>query len=315
MQKFLERRWVKLIINSVQGFSSDNCGQMAAALAYFAVLSVFPLLLLLVSQIPNLLALFSFDFNVTDAMLDFARNQMSDSAAEWLQSSLATLSEGQRTAGIVGVLTLFWSASAVFSQLDSSINRIWRVQEEEDRKNGPLQMAWNFVRNRFFSFFVAALAGLIMLTSGIFTTVLGVVRGFFPELPGSNLLWSALQWTVAPILGILALAIVYRFVPNTKVEWRDVWVGAIVAGLGGELLKTVVASFITSGTGGVYQSVAGPLALMIWVFFTSQIMFLGCEFTRHYALLYGSRKGEQPETPSQPEVDPATGEKVDEAAA
>jgi|HigsolmetaAR202D_1030399.scaffolds.fasta_scaffold00005_1 Predicted membrane protein len=315
MQKILERRWVKLIINAAQGFSADNCGQMAAALAYFAVLSAFPLLLLLVSQIPNLLALFSFDFNVTDAMLDFARTQMSDSAAEWLQSSLETLSEGQRTAGIVGVLTLFWSASGVFSQLDSSINRIWRVQEDQDRKQGPLQMVLNFARSRFFSFFIAAIAGLIMLTSGIFTTVLSVVRSFLPELPGSNQLWSALQWTVAPILGILALAIIYRFMPNTKVEWRDVWVGAIAAGLGGELLKTVVASFITSGTGGVYQSVAGPLALMIWVFFTSQIMFFGCELTRHYALLYGSRTGEQAETPSQPKIDPATGEKLDEAAA
>ena len=289
MRRVMEWRWVKLIVGAVQGFLDDNCGQMAAALAYFSLLSAFPLLLLLVSQIPNLLAYFSFEYDVAAALIELARTRVSPTVAEWLQASLATLREGQGTAGLIGVLTLFWTASGVFSQLDLSFNRIWRVYDDKDRATGPLSLLVGLLRGRLLSFLLMLAAGMILLMSGVLTAVLAVVRANVPVLPGSAFAWSVIDWTVSPLMSMLALGLLYRYLPNTRVLWNDVWLGALVAGVANELLKSLVTRFITSGTGGVYQSVAGPLALMIWVYFTSQVVFFGCELTRHYALIYGSR--------------------------
>jgi membrane protein len=289
MRRVLEWRWVKLVVNAGQGFLDDNCGQMAAALAYFSLLSAFPLLLL-VSQIPNLLASFSVDYDVAATLIDLARTRVSPTVADWLQSSLTTLEEGQGTAGVVGVLTLFWTASGVFSQLDLSFNRIWRVYDDKDRATGVASLLVGLLRGRLLSFLLMLAAGVILLMSGVLTTVLAVIKANVPQLPGSAFAWSVIDWTVSPLLSMLALGLLYRYLPNTRVLWSDVWLGALVAGVTNELLKSLVTRFIASGTGGVYQSVAGPLALMIWVYFTSQVVFFGCELTRHYALIYGSRR-------------------------
>ena len=289
MQRIWKWRWFRLFWNAGQGFLDDNCGQMAAAVAYFSLLSAFPLLLLLVSQLPNLLTFFSFDYDITAALIYLARTEVSPSVAEWLQTSLTTLSEGQGTAGIIGILTLFWSASGVFGQLDLSFNRIWRVYDDKDRAISLRQIVYNLLRGRLFSFFLMVVAGIILLLSGVLTTVLAFIETNTPTLPGSAVAWAVIDWTVSPLLSIIALALLYRFLPNTRVLWGDVWLGAIVAGTANELLKSLVTRFVASGTGGVYQSVAGPLALMIWVYFTSQLLFFGCELTRHHALIYGSR--------------------------
>jgi membrane protein len=139
-------------------------------------------------------------------------------------------------------------------------------------------------------FFLLLLVGVLLLASSLITAALAVVTALFPaELAGG--LGSLVTWALSLAVSVLALALLYRFLPDALIRWGDVWVGALVAALANEVAKSLVTRFIASGTGGVYQTIAGPLALMVWVFFTSQILFAGCELTRHYALIYGSRAG------------------------
>lgn len=289
MQKFLERRWVRLLANTGKGFSADDCGQMAAALGYFALLSVFPLLLLVVSQLPNLLALFGVHLDPTVLVLSLVGQQVSPEVADWLSQGLGALEENQGTAGLIGLAALLWSASNVFVQVSVSFNRIWRVDDEEGRPTGLRAVVQGLLRGRLLTFLLMGLVGVLMLLGSVVTATVVVVQRLFPQLPLTGVLSGIVSWAISVAVSVLALALLYRFVPHTRVRWGDVWLGALLAALVNELAKGLLTRFISSGTAGAYQSIAGPLALMIWVYFTSQILFAGCELTRHYALLYGSR--------------------------
>jgi membrane protein len=289
MQKLLERRWVRLLIDTGKGFADDDCGQMAAALGYFALLSVFPLLLLVVSQLPNLLALGGLRFDPTGLVLSLVGRRVSPEVADWLAQGLAALEENQGTAGLIGLGTLLWGASNVFVQISTSFNRIWRVDDEEGRPTGFSAIVRGVLRGRLLTFLLMGLVGALMLLGSSLTAAIVVVQRLFPQLPIAGLLGGLASWTISVAVSVVALSLLYRFVPHTSVRWGDVWLGALLAALVNELAKGLLARFIASGTAGAYQSIAGPLALMIWVYFTSQILFAGCEFSRHYALLYGSR--------------------------
>ncbi|MBC8075456.1 MAG: YihY/virulence factor BrkB family protein [Chloroflexales bacterium] len=289
MQKLLERRWVRLLADTGKGFSSDDCGQMAAALGYFSLLSVFPLLLLVASQLPNLLALFGVRFDPTGLVLALVGQQVSPEVAAWLAQGLEALEQNQGTAGLIGLATLLWGASNVFVQISTSFNRIWRVDDEEGRPSGFGALVKGLLRGRLLTFLLMGLVGVLMLLGSVLTAAILLVQRLFPQLPLASLLSGMASWAISVAVSVLALSLLYRFVPDTRVRWGDVWLGAVLAALVNELAKGLLARFIASGTTGAYQSIAGPLALMIWVYFTSQILFAGCELTRHYALLYGSR--------------------------
>jgi membrane protein len=290
MRKLLERRPVRLLVGAGRGFVEDNCGEMAAALAYFTLLSAFPLLLLLVSQLPRLLALFGVNYyDIPLLLLDLIGNYIAPEVADWLSKGLLELDANRDTVGLIGLLTLLWSASGGFAQLDAAFNRIWRIYDESDRRTGIIAALTGAVRGRLVPFLLMLLVGLLLLLNSVLTAGLAVLQRFFPQTPYSGLLGSAFGLVLPVAVSTLALGLLYRYIPYTRVLWHDVWLGAFVAAVANELAKNLMTGFIASGTGGFYQSIAGPLALMIWVFFTSQIVFFGCELTRHYALIYGSR--------------------------
>jgi membrane protein len=314
MQKLLERRWVRLLADTGKGFADDDCGQMAAALGYFALLSVFPLLLLLVSQLPNLLALFGMRLDPTALVLSLIGRQVAPEVADWLAEGLEALKENQGAAGLIGLGALLWSASNVFVQISTSFNRIWQVDDEEGRPTGIRALVRGLLRGRLLTFLLMGLVGVLMLLGSSLTATIVVVQRLFPHLPLAGLLGGLASWAISVAVSMLALSLLYRFVPHTRVHWGDVWLGALLAALVNELAKGLLARFIASGTAGAYQSIAGPLALMIWVYFTSQILFAGCEMCRHYALLYGSRSSPSARRAERAQQRAAARSSTDEAA-
>ena len=289
MQKLLERRWVRLLADTGKSFAADDCSQMAAALGYFALLAVFPLLLLTVSQLPNLLALFGVQLDLSALVLSLVGQQVSPEVAAWLGQGLEALKKNKGTAGLIGIVTLLWGASNVFVQISSSFDRIWCVEDDQGRPTGLRAIIRGLLRGRLLTFLLMGVVGLLMLIGSTLTATIVVLQELFPKLPLAGLLGGLASWGISVAVSIVALSLLYRFVPSTSVHWGDVWLPALLAALVNELAKGVLARFIASGTAGAYQSVAGPLALMIWVYFTSQILFAGCELSRHYALLFGSR--------------------------
>ena len=272
--RLMRYRAVQVVVRTVQETGEDNVAHMAAGIAYYALFSLFPLLL-------GLLALFSFFWDQQEV-----RTQLNAFLAEYIPSpgvrSLVseTLNATLRLRGTLGALSivgLFWAASAVFGAISRSVNRAWNV--EKDR---PFYLA----KARHLG--MALGVGVLFLLSMSIASLIEVARqATFPGVGRIELLQS---WAVNLALGLLPLLfsfliflMVYKFVPNTTTSWRYVIPGALVTALLFEAVKrgfilylSVFANYEQTYGSGVLRDV---VVFLFWVYLSSFILLLGAEFT------------------------------------
>jgi membrane protein len=206
------------------------------------------------------------------------------------------------TAGIasslVGLGVLLFGASGVFTELQSALNTIWGVRAK------PGRGLRGVVRDRFFSFAMVLTVALLLLVSLIVSAALAAMGRFFEQyLPGGETLWQITGFVVSVLIGALLFALVFKVVPDAEIAWSDVVVGAIVTSLLFTAGKFALGVYIgRSSVTSSYGAAGSLVALVVWVYYSSQIVFLGAEFTRVY-----SRRFSGPIRPSRNAVavDPA----------
>ncbi len=262
-------------------WSEDKVPRLAAALAFYTLFSLAPLLIIVV-------AIAGMVFG-EDAAAGALSNQIEDivgeSSAELIETAIANA--GAPGAGILptilGVVTLLSGATGVFTQLQDSLNTIWNVRPQ------PGQPMMTVVRQRLLAFVMVLLIGLLLIVSLIASTVLASVMNFIgDELPYSPLLINIVNNIFLFLLGTVLFATIFKILPDVKIAWSEVWLGAAVSALLFALGRYLIGSFLVTGIGSIYGA-AGSLAItLLWVYYSGLILFLGAEFTQVYARRYGT---------------------------
>lgn len=264
----------------------------SASIAYYALLSLFPFLLLVVSVLGSLTA----DEGARQATLDFVLRYF-PTRLEFVSTQLAALQRTQVPLGVFGGLALIWAALGFFSAISTAVNAAWRVEEQR-----------SFLKHKLVAFLMLlAACGLLVLTLVLVSASQLVGASWFAtvlyqfpwlvELRGIGVKWGA------TLTLILSVALVFYFVPNAKVRFRDVWVGAVLTGLLWRGAFEGFAWYVREvGHFSVHGSIGAVVIFLLWVYVSSVILLFGVEFTAAYSRL---RRGRPDEAPAAPPLKPS----------
>lgn len=260
-------------------WGQDDATRLAASLAFFAVLSLAPLLLVITA----IIGLFFGEGAAQDRLVGQAEGIVGPEGAQVFRDILANAAEGGGvTAGIIGFVGALFGASNVFIQLQTSLNKIWEVAP--DPKGGIKRT----IKKRLFAFAIVLGIGILLLASLLLTVVLTNLEALFNNIPGSALIWQTLEIVIALGIFTLIFAVIFKVIPDVKVEWRDVWVGAAVTAVLFTIGRTLLGLYLGTGAGSSVYGAAGSLmVLLLWIFYSAQILFFGAEFTQVYSKVRG----------------------------
>lgn len=277
------RQAIRLVKQTFRQWSQDNISALAAALAYYTIFSIPPMLVISLA-----IASRFFDRQVVQQQLltevaKLTSQQVASAIAAILQN--AGKPSGSIIATVIGVVTLLFGASGMFGQLQSTLNRIWRITPK------PGQGLIVTLKQRFFSFAMVLGIGFLLLASVIVGAALAAFNTF---LSGRGLLFITIARVtndvVSFILITLLFALIYKVIPDVKIAWRDVWIGAILTAVLFSAGKWAIGLYVTKAAPGSAYGAAGSLiVLLVWIYYSAQILYLGAELTEVYATHRGSQ--------------------------
>lgn len=287
----------QLLIQTGLKWDQDNCPGMAASLSYFALFSLFPMLLVILSVIGAFIGPNTEAFqHIQEAVQRFLPPEVH----ELIRGTVIALYENSVGAGIIGFVLLLWAASSVFAILRSSVNKIWQSPSRASEVGSVPKMVLFFLANKLFSFLLVFGTALLLLASLVsniaIKTILKLVNTFqetFAFIEVDELqLTRGLQTSSSILILALAACILFKILPSVYVSWRDVWLGALLTALLLVGLQQLVSnSVITIGSHFLSYGVIGSvMILLLWIFLTCQIFLFGCVFSYVYAHLFGSRR-------------------------
>ena len=257
--------------------------QLAAALSYYTLFSLAPLLLIAIG-----IAGFVFGREAAqNQIVETLQGMIGQDSAKTVQEMIQASNEKPKTgmiSTIIGFGALLFGAGGVVGQLQTSLNKMWEVTPK------PGQGIWGFLRQRFFSFAMVLAIGFLLLVSLVVTAVLSSFTGMLSSLLGdATLIAHAIDILVSFGFVTLLFALIYKYVPDVEIEWRDVWVGAALTAILFTVGKYLIGLYIgTSGVSSTFGAAGSLITILVWVYYSSLIFFLGAEFTRVYATQYGS---------------------------
>ena len=257
---------VQLIVRTVQELSDDDASHMAAGVAYYAILSLFPLLL-------GLLAIFGFFLPseaVQEELFDFFKRNLPGSI-DVLERNIEEVTRLRGAIGLVGLVLLFWSASAMFGAIARAINRAWDIHRDRPfhiRKLRDIAMALG--------------TGVLFVLSVGATAVFSILQGM--DLPVVGTAADSGARFLGFLFSLAIFLLLYKFMPNTKTFWRYVWPGALLAAILFEVAKTLFVLYLGNFATyeSVYGSVGSVIALLVWIYISAFILILGAEFSAEY---------------------------------
>ena len=293
--KIIQSKFLQLITKTFLKWQRDECWEMGAALAYYGIFSLFPLLMVILSIVGFFLGT---DTNVYSQLLRWAQDSLPSAAYSLVISTMRHLNQSRLGAGLVSFFLLLFTASNFFGALNRFVNKIWQVQTKRHSNNHLIAIALNFLKNRLLAFGIVLGISLLMilslLTDIAIRVILKIVNNVnqtisFIKIDTLLLIRSFEVITVLLIVS-LAFVVLFKILPSTQVALGDVWLGSLVTTSLFWLLKYLVSnSIVKIGSQFLSYGVVGSvMILMLWIFFTCQIFLLGCEFTYVYAHLYGS---------------------------
>jgi membrane protein len=281
-QGALRNAWA-LLAQTANDWIDDNAPRLSAALAYYALLSLAPLIVLA-------LAIAGFALDEEAARGGIARelgSLVGTKGAEAVESIVknAKAPAAGVVSTVVGVVVLLFGASGVFGELEGALDAIWEVSPR------PGRGLKGMIRDRLFSFAMVMGVAFLLLVSLLVSAALAAVgRILSGVLPGGEVVWQVINFAVslAVVSGLFALT--FKTVPHARVAWRDVWVGAVVTALLFTLGKLLIGLYLGKASISSAYGAAGSLVvLVIWVYYSASILLFGAEFTQVYASRFGSR--------------------------
>jgi len=296
--QLLRSRPAVLIIQTILKWQRDDCLEMGAALSYYALFSLFPIVLVILSIVGAFIGPAS---GAAEQILSFARSSLPPEAFNLVDNTLEHLNRNSLEAGIISFFLLCFTASGVFGALTRSMNKIWQVDQGKNKARGMKSVAKTFVRNRFLAFILVFGTSLLIFISLISRIVIEVIIDAVENLESyvgfiqidDLLILKASQAATSYLLIFGVIMLLFKLLPYTHIRWSDVWLGALATtGLFMLLQHLASNSIIRVGEQFLSYGVVGSvMILMLWIFLSCQVFFLGCEMTYVYTYLFGSRSG------------------------
>ena len=273
-----------LFVKTFNEWLADKAPQLGAALAYYTVFSLAPLVLLLLAVIG---VIFRKDpagawNRITEHMSAF----LDPSGVQVVQDIAQTAAKPAANvwATIIGVGLALFGASCVFGQLQDALNTIWGVKAK------PGAALWEYIRVRFLSFaMVAGVCFLLLVTLTVEAVLKALSQYLESHLPGGAAFAFSIYMVVDLGLVVVLFAGMFKYLPDVEVRWRDVWVGSVMTALLFLIGKWALGLYLGSGAAGsAYGAASSLVTLLLWVYYSSQILLFGAEFTQVYANRYGA---------------------------
>jgi membrane protein len=282
------RQIAALLMKAYTDWSTDGAARLGAALAYFTLFSVAPVLIVITGVVGVFVGRAAAQGQVGPWLQRFLSPEGAK-AAELMLKQAATPAGGILTT-VVGLLTLFLGTSAFVGELRHSMNIVWRVQQPPSQERGLLSSMRAVLGDRLYAFLIVIGAGLVVLASLIVNTTVTVLATYFQGwLPIPAALLQITNVTLSFGLMATMFTLVYKMVPDAHVSWGDAWVGALMTALLFILGTVALSMFVgTAGGSSVYGTAASVLALLMWVYYSTQVFFFGAEVTRIFANEYGA---------------------------
>jgi membrane protein len=282
----LQQFW-KLVKAAASSWVDDHAQSMGAALAYYTMFSIAPLLLIVIS-IAGLI------FGVDAARGEIVgqlQGMMGQQGAEAVQGLLQSVNKPAEsiTATLIGAALLLIGATTVFGELQDALDRIWRAPK---RNRSGL---WNLLRARLLSFGMIMGIGFLLMVSLVASAALAAMGKWWgPLMADWAVLANAINIVVSYLFTTTVFAMIYKIMPRARVTWKDVWIGACVTSLLFTVGKFLIGLYIgKSGVTSAFGAAGSLVVVLVWVYYSAQIFLMGAEFTWAYANTFGSRK-EQP---------------------
>jgi membrane protein len=285
-----------LVKETFSEWSKDKASRLAAALSYYTIFSVAPLLIIAVAVAGLVFGREA----ATRQLTAEAQGLLGPQGAEAIQTLLQNA--GKTGAGIVatvvGIGTLLLGASGAFAQLQDALNTIWEVKPK------PGRGIRGMLRDRFLSFSLVLAIGFLLLVSLILSAALAAVGKYLAGvLPLSSALMQGLNFALSFAATTFLFALIFKVLPDVRIRWRDVWIGAAVTALLFSIGRFLIGLYLgRSSVSSAYGAAGSLVVVLVWVYYSAQILLLGAEFTQVYASKFG--RGMTPK-PNAERVEPA----------
>jgi len=288
---------------SYQGWKEDRASRLSAALAYYTIFSLAPMLVIVIA-ITGLL--WEADV-VRTQILSQVQGLVGAEGSDFIAGMITNTGTPARDifATIIGIITLLFGALGVFNELHNSLNIIWEVEEEKTK--GFFQTIKKIIIDRLLSFTMILGIGFLLLVSLVISTGISAVQETIGNIfPFSELILQIINLVVSIGVITVLFALMFKFLPDAEIAWRDVWLGAFVTALLFSIGKTAIGIYLgNSAVASSFGAAGSLILLLLWIYYSAQILFFGAEFTAVYANNYGSKiapegeeKAAQPESKS-----------------
>jgi membrane protein len=282
------KSFINLVKETVSEWSEDKASRLAAALSYYTTFSLPPLLVLIIS----LLGLVGYGNLAQTGILDQVGNLTGEDGRELVEGMVQAASARSSTgitATIVSLVILIFGALGVFGQLQEALNTIWEVAPKP--KQGVWETIKSLIFKRLLSFSMILVIGFLLLVSLVLSAALANFGEFLGSiLPLSDFILQILNFIISFGVITALFALIYKILPDVEMEWKDVLLGAAITSLLFTIGKFLIGLYLGRSNVATTFGAAGSLVLLLlWIYYSAQIIFLGAEFTQVYANMYGSK--------------------------
>jgi len=290
-------RLIQLFVRTGQKWANDQCLEMGASISYYAIFSFFPIIIVMLSIAGFLLGP---DAQLSEQVLTYARQSLPEVAYETVARTMVDLNESSLGAGIVGFLLLLVAASNVFSALKRSFNTIWKASNYQQVSTSLWDTVSSFIRTRLLSLLLVISASALMVLSLLSNIAIETIRTLlnrfnelitFVNLDEVAILKNIQVGATFFILFLIVL-VLFKILPSTIVRWGDIWLGSLLTTSLLVLLQGLASNSVIR-IGSQFRSygiIGGVMVLLLWLYWTCQIFFIGGEFSYVYSYLFGSRR-------------------------
>jgi membrane protein len=273
---------LRLLKETFSEWQKDRVPLLASSLAYYTVFSIAPLLIIAIS----IAGVFFGEDAVRGEIFGQIQGLVGKDGAAAIQGMLQNTQKpnsGGTVATVFGIITLMLGASGVFGQLQEALNIIWEVKPKPGRN------VIKFIRSRFLSSAMVLVIGFLLLVSSVLSTVLVAITQVINHLiPGLKFLGTSLDFVLSFVVVTLLFASIYKVLPDVKVPWRNLWVGSAATALLFNVGKILIGLYLgNSNVGSAYGAAGSIVVVLVWIFYSAQILLLGAEFTQVYSNYLG----------------------------
>jgi membrane protein len=279
------KKWIELLKQTYNEWSEDNCLQMGAALSFYTLGSLVPLLLVITSIVTYVALFTGYGTNVTNDVIGYIGQNVGEDTATALRDALEQrqedLATGSVISAIIGFVALLFTASGVFGQLDQAFDVIWDVPDE-DKPQGIL----GTIKAKIFSFGMVLAVAFLLLVSTVLTAVLNTILDAIGL--GPAWLFGLVNFAAQLALISFVFMLLFKYLPNAEIAWGDVALGGVLTAVLWVIGQQLLSLYFANAGFSSYGVIGGVLAFLVYVYYSSQIIFFGGEFTSVYARAYGS---------------------------